>query len=283
MDLPYKTTEELYLHIYTKQASVDAVPSSEVIVNWALSLLNLLYPERLTNQQYALKEIENLFLKLEKELTSILNATKACNDCNNEQVAHLFFSDLPEVYRVMNTDVLAILDGDPAATSRFEVIRTYPGFLATSLYRLAHSLLKLEIPLIPRILTESAHSLTGIDIHPAAVIGEYFYIDHGTGIVIGETTIIGNHVKMYQGVTLGGLSVDKDMANTKRHPTIEDHVIIYAGATILGGNTTIGRNCTIGGNVWLTKSVPADSTVFHKPLIRVIEANKGNTFVYDED
>lgn len=283
MDLPFNTTEELYLHIYTKQASVDAVPSSEVIVNWALNLLNLLYPERVTNQHYALKEIKDLFLKLEKELTSILNATKACHDCNNEQVAHDFFSSLPDVYRVMNTDVLAILEGDPAATNRFEVIRTYPGFLATSLYRLAHTLLKLDVPLIPRILTESAHSLTGIDIHPAAVIGEYFYIDHGTGIVIGETTIIGNHVKVYQGVTLGGLSVDKEMANKKRHPTIEDYVIIYAGATILGGNTTIGRNCTIGGNVWLTKSVPADSIVFHKPLIRVIKANQGHTFVYEEE
>lgn len=283
MDLPYKTKEELYLHIYNKQATVDAVPSSDVIVDWALSLLNLLYPERLTNQQYALQEIQSLFQRLEKELTSILNATKACSNCNSEQVAYDFFSTLPEVYRVMNTDVLAILEGDPAATSRFEVIRTYPGFLATSIYRIAYALLKLEVPLIPRILTECAHSLTGIDIHPAAVIGEYFYIDHGTGIVIGETTVIGNHVKMYQGVTLGGLSVDKGMANTKRHPTIEDHVIIYAGATILGGDTIIGHHCTIGGNVWLTKSVLPHSTVFHKPLIRVIESNKNDALAYEEE
>lgn len=266
-----KTTEELYLHIYNKQERIEAVPSSDVIVGWALNLLNLLYPERLTNQQYSLLEIKNLFHRLENELTSILNATKACYDCNNEFIAHQFFEVVPELYRIMNTDVVAIVEGDPAATSKFEVIRTYPGFLASSLYRIAHALLKLEVPLVPRILTECAHSLTGIDIHPAAVIGEYFHIDHGTGIVIGETTIIGSHVKLYQGVTLGGLSVDKKMANTKRHPTIEDRVIIYAGATILGGNTVIGHDCTVGGNVWLTNSIPPHSTVFHQPIIKVIE------------
>lgn len=271
MDIQQNTNEDLYLHIYNKQKQVEAVPSSEVIVEWALKLLNLLYPERLTNQQYALQEIKNLFHKFENELTSILNATKACEDCDNELISREFFKTVPELYRIMNTDVVAIVDGDPAATSKFEVIRTYPGFLAASLYRIAHSLLKLEVPLIPRILTECAHSLTGIDIHPAAVIGEYFYIDHGTGIVIGQTTVIGNHVKLYQGVTLGGLSVDKNMANIKRHPTIGDHVIIYAGATILGGDTVIGHHCTIGGNVWLTKSVPPHSTVFHQPVIKVIE------------
>lgn len=274
MDLNNKTREELYLHIYHKQQRVEAVPSNEVIAGWALNLLNLLYPERLTNQHYALQEIQRIFQKLEKELTSILKATKACKECDNEQVASDFFSNIPELYRVMNTDVVAIMEGDPAATSDFEVIRTYPGFLAAALYRIAHALLTLDVPLIPRILTEYAHSLTGIDIHPAATIGEYFYIDHGTGIVIGQTTVIGNHVKLYQGVTLGGLSVDKKMANSKRHPTIEDHVIIYAGATILGGNTTIGHHCIIGGNVWLTKSVPPQSTVFHQPLIKVIEPLK---------
>lgn len=271
MDIQQNTNEDLYLHIYDKQKRVEAVPSSEVIVEWALKLLNLLYPERLTNQQYALQEIKNLFHKFENELTSILNATKACENCDNELISREFFKTVPELYRIMNTDVVAIVDGDPAATSKFEVIRTYPGFLAAALYRIAHSLLTLEVPLIPRILTECAHSLTGIDIHPGAVIGEYFYIDHGTGIVIGQTTIIGNHVKLYQGVTLGGLSVEKNMANIKRHPTIGDHVIIYAGATILGGDTVIGHHCTIGGNVWLTKSVPPHSTVFHQPVIKVIE------------
>ncbi|MNQ96991.1 Serine acetyltransferase [compost metagenome] len=139
------------------------------------------------------------------------------------------------------------------------------------MYRIAHALLKLDVPLIPRILTEYAHSQTGIDIHPGAEIGEYLYIDHGTGIVIGETTVIGNHVKLYQGVTLGALSVEKYMANIKRHPTIEDHVIIYSGATILGGETIIGDYSIIGGNVWLTKSVPSHSTVYHQSAIKVIE------------
>jgi serine O-acetyltransferase len=141
------------------------------------------------------------------------------------------------------------------------------------LYRIAHALLEAEVPIIPRILTEYAHSITGIDIHPAATIGEYLYIDHGTGLVIGESTVIGNHVKLYQGVTLGALSVEKYMANTKRHPTIEDHVIIYSGATILGGETVIGAHCIIGGNVWLTRSVPAGSTVYHQSAVKVETKN----------
>lgn len=267
-----KTKEDLFNHLIEKQSSVEAVPSNEVIVGWALDLLNLLYPERVANQQYSFAEVKGLFFRLERELTAIMQATKACIDCDNARIAQQFFDHVPELYRLMNTDVEAILEGDPAAKSRFEIIRTYPGFLAAALYRIAHQLLLLDVPLIPRILTECAHSRTGIDIHPGARIGEYFYIDHGTGIVIGETTIIGNHVKLYQGVTLGGLSVEKNMANSKRHPTIGDHVIIYAGATILGGTTHIGAHCTIGGNVWLTKSVPPRSTVFHQPIIKVIES-----------
>ena len=145
-----------------------------------------------------------------------------------------FFSQLPGLYQLLNTDIQAIFRGDPAARSEFEVVRTYPGFFAISFYRLAHSLFKHDVPLLPRILTEYAHSKTGIDIHPAAEIGAYFYIDHGTGIVIGESCIIGKHVKLYQGVTLGSLSVAKSMAFTKRHPTVEDNVVIYSGATITG-------------------------------------------------
>lgn len=272
MDTTSIKNDDFFKHLYIKQKTVDAVPSNERIVGWAMHLLNLLYPERLTNQHYSLREIQNIFFQLEEELTSILNATKACSDCNNEQTSEQFFIQIPEIYRLLNTDVQAILEGDPAATSHFEIIRSYPGFLATSIYRIANALIRLEVPLIPRILTESAHSLTGIDIHPSATIGEYFYIDHGTGIVIGETTVIGNHVKLYQGVTLGGLSVDKEMAMTKRHPTIEDYVVIYAGATILGGNTVIGHHSTIGGNTWLTKTVQPHSLVFHKPKIKIIEA-----------
>src|SRR5690606_28332311 len=211
------------------------------------------------------------FRKSEEELVRLLNSTKACQECNNEEIASRFFDEFPQIYQTMTTDISAILNGDPAAKNEFEIIRTYPGFLATSFYRIAHALLKLDIPLIPRLLTELAHSKTGIDIHPGAVIGEYLYIDHGTGIVIGETSVIGDHVKMYQGVTLGGLSVEKILANTKRHPTIGDEVIIYAGATILGGDTVIGNNCVIGGNVWLTKSVPAYSTVYHQSTVKVID------------
>ncbi|HET6766244.1 MAG TPA: serine O-acetyltransferase EpsC, partial [Chitinophagaceae bacterium] len=171
-------------------------------------------------------------------------------------------------------DIEALLAGDPAARTRFEIVRAYPGFYAISFYRIAHALIDLDIPLLPRIITEYAHSKTGIDIHPAAEIGEHFFIDHGTGIVIGETTIIGDHVKLYQGVTLGALSVDKALASVKRHPTVEDHVIIYSGATILGGDTVIGHNSIIGGNVWLTKSIPSCSTVYHRPDIEVVEQIK---------
>ena len=155
-------------------------------------------------------------------------------------------------------------------------INQFRTFYAICFYRIAHNLLKLDIPLIPRIITEYAHSKTGIDIHPGAEIGEHFFIDHGTGIVIGETCIVGDYVKLYQGVTLGALSVDKSMAYIKRHPTVEDHVIIYSGATILGGETTIGHHSIIGGNVWLTKSIPPGSLVYHNPEITVVEGKIAN-------
>jgi serine O-acetyltransferase len=263
--------EEFYLHIFNKQNSIEPVPSNQELADWAMNLMNLLYPERLTTPDYSINEIKRLFNKQERELVKLLNATKACEQCNNETIVSEFFAELPELYRKMNTDIEAILTGDPAAKSEFEVIRSYPGFLAIALYRIAHTLLKADVPIVPRILTEYAHSLTGIDIHPGALIGEYLYIDHGTGLVIGETTVIGNHVKLYQGVTLGALSVEKYMSNIKRHPTIEDHVIIYSGATILGGETVIGSNSIIGGNVWLTKSVPSGSTVYHQSSVKVIE------------
>lgn len=263
--------EEFYLHILEKQSNIEAVPSNQVIEDWAYNLLNLVFPERSSTFMGTLEEIKDSFRKSKADLVQILNSTKACNDCDNEAIAGQFFDGFPDLYRRMKTDISAILNGDPAAKNEFEIIRTYPGFLAISFYRVAHSLYELDIPLIPRLLTELAHSKTGIDIHPGAVIGEYLYIDHGTGIVIGETTIIGDHVKMYQGVTLGGLSVEKIFANTKRHPTIEDRVVIYAGATILGGDTIIGHDCVIGGNVWLTKSVPPNSTVYHQSTVKVID------------
>ncbi|MCL4167583.1 UNVERIFIED_CONTAM: hypothetical protein GTU68_049689 [Idotea baltica] len=180
------------------------------------------------------------------------------------QQANDFFTMLPEVYDKIQLDVDAMFQGDPAAKTREEVIRSYPGFYAIAAFRIAHALSKIGVHTIPRMITEHAHSKTGIDIHPNATIGDYFCIDHGTGVVIGETTVIGKHVKLYQGVTLGALSVNKEDAQIKRHPTIEDGVIVYAGATILGGNTVIGKNSIVGGNVWLTKSIDAESKVYYQ-------------------
>ena len=180
-----------------------------------------------------------------------------------------FIEELPVFHRTMLEDAHAIYQGDPAADSVDEVILAYPGFYAIAVYRLAHWFLKQGVPLVPRLLSEVAHTRTGIEIHPGAHIGRSFVIDHGTGIVIGETTTIRDNVKLYQGVTLGALSVDKGLSHTKRHPTIENNVVIYANATILGGETVIGEGCTIGGNVWLTSSVPAGSRVYHRSDVTV--------------
>jgi serine O-acetyltransferase len=174
-------------------------------------------------------------------------------------------------------DAYAIVKGDPAAADVDEVIRSYPGFYAIAVYRIAHIFHNLSIPYLPRILTEHAHEKTGIDINPGAKIGKGFCIDHGTGIVIGETAVIGDNVKIYQGVTLGALSVEKEMAKSKRHPTIGDNVVIYSGATILGGKTVVGDYSTIGGNVWLIKSVPAYSRVYHRSQIDI-----SNSVIKDE-
>lgn len=266
-------TKKLSQHIFDKQQVLEDVPPNETIAQWASGLICLLYPELSACNYNTAEDIDKEFKRLETALTHMLNATKACCDCNNELISNQFFKGAPELYRVLNTDVEAILNGDPAAKSEFEVIRAYPGFYALCFYRIAHLLLTLDVPLLPRILTEYAHSKTGIDIHPGAEIGEYFYVDHGTGIVIGETAIIGNYVKLYQGVTLGALSVDKSMASIKRHPTVEDNVIIYSNATVLGGDTVIGHNSIIGGNVWLTHSVPAGSFVYHNSEI-IIEERK---------
>ncbi len=202
--------------------------------------------------------------KLRKKLVELLHPMKDKLRKKPSAIADSFMKDLPEIEKKLLDDAAFIALNDPAATDIEEVIMAYPGFFAIMVYRLAHWLFMNKVPLIPRIMTEQAHSHTGIDIHPGADIGSEFCIDHGTGVVIGETTRIGNKVKIYQGVTLGALSVNKSMASTKRHPTIEDNVIIYAGATILGGETTIGHDSVIGGNVWLTQSVPANSLVYHE-------------------
>jgi serine O-acetyltransferase len=265
--------KDFYEHIFKKQQLVEAVPSNQEMADWAQRVIHLLFPEQAKHSFTSPQQIEDEFLLLEKQLCEIMNATQACHNCNNDKVAKVFFNKLPKLYDLLNTDIQAIFNGDPAAVTEFEVIRTYPGFYAIMYYRMAHALHLLNVPLLPRILTEYAHSKTGIDIHPAAKIGEYFHIDHGTGIVIGETCEIGKNVKLYQGVTLGALSVDKSMANTNRPPTVEDGVVIYSGATILGGKTVIGCNSVIGGNVWLTKSVPPGSTVYHTPEITVLINN----------
>lgn len=201
-----------------------------------------------------------------------------CPERKADEIVDEFIASLPEVRRLVESDVTAAYEGDPAATSRMEVVMAYPGLYAVTIHRLAHELYKLKVPIIPRIMSELAHSKTGIDIHPGATIGERFFIDHGTGVVIGETTVIGRNVKLYQGVTLGALSFDKDpttgalVKGIKRHPNVEDNVVIYAGATILGGETTIGHDSEIGGNVWLKDSVPPCSRVYNRPPAPVIRA-----------
>ena len=184
-----------------------------------------------------------------------------------EDICYEFFKALPEIRDIVVTDVQAAFDGDPAAKDKELVITSYPGVVAISIYRIAHKLHELGVPYIPRMMTEYAHSRTGIDIHPGARIGRYFFIDHGTGVVIGETAVIGDNVKIYQGVTLGALSTrgGQSLNGKRRHPTIEDNVTLYSGATVLGGQTVIERDCTIGGNVFLTDRVPAGTTVLNKP------------------
>jgi len=187
---------------------------------------------------------------------------------------------LPDIRSRLHLDVQAALDGDPAARSEAEVIVAYPGLAAIAVHRLVHFLYQRQVPLLPRIMSEYIHHQTGIDVHPGATIGDYFFIDHGTGVVIGETTIIGDHVKLYQGVTLGALSVKKAQVQAKRHPTIEDNVTIYAGATILGGDTVIGHDSVIGGNVWLIHSVPPFSRVYNAVSSEPIVEPSRRAFVY---
>ncbi len=221
-------------------------------------------------------QLRDQFTQLKSKFTKLLTNV-IYSSATVESISHTYFEALPNIYAALLQDAEALLQSDPAAKSLEEVMAAYPGFYATSVYRLAHPLYQLNVPILPRLLSEYAHGKTGIDIHPGATIGHSFSIDHGTGVVIGETTIIGNHVKIYQGVTLGALSVSKDMATTKRHPTVGDNVIIYSGATLLGGNTVIGRDSVIGGNVWLTNSVPKNSVVYHKSKITVKDMASDNS------
>jgi len=258
---------DFYAKLFARQQEAHDMPSNTRIWEWARDVFRLMFPERNSKKLLTVDAVGATFKILENELYDLLLKSRDSASCDHKQIVRNFFNALPEIYQQMLEDAQAMLDGDPAANNLSEVIRSYPGFLAICMYRMAHQLWSDEVPLFPRILTEYAHERTGIDIHPGATIGRYFQIDHGTGVVIGETAIIGDYVKLYQGVTLGALSVDKLLAGQRRHPIIEDHVVIYAGATILGGKTRIGHHSVIGGNVWLTSSVPAYTTVYHKPQV----------------
>ncbi|MDY0780177.1 serine O-acetyltransferase EpsC [Tenacibaculum sp. IB213877] len=214
------------------------------------------------------KDFNAYFNELESSFTDVLLDVLTDKE-ELISIKEKLFDAIPSIYAILIEDAEFILQNDPAAKSIREIQIAYPGFFATAVYRFSHLLYQLNIPILPRILSEYAHSKTGIDIHPGASIGKQFMIDHGTGVVIGETTIIGNQVKIFQGVTLGAISVSREIKDTKRHPTIKDNVVIYSGATILGGSTVIGENSVIGGNVWLTHSIEPHSRIFHKSQIIV--------------
>lgn len=280
---PVHTIVEALLESYRRVGAVNHagganLPSMEAVDALLDDLKNLVFPgfyETLEVDDPAVipySTAEHVFRVTKGLVMEIRKAavfTKA-HEIDAEAVVFRLLKTIPAIREQMQDDVAAMLDGDPAARSAEEVILAYPGVEAIVVHRLAHVLYDQNVPLIPRMMSELIHRKTGIDIHPGATIGRRFSIDHGTGVVVGETCVIGDDVKLYQGVTLGALSVKKDKASKKRHPTIEDHVTIYAGATILGGETVIGRHSTIGGNVWLTQSVAAGSIVTARPQENVV-------------
>lgn len=242
------------------------IPNKKGVEIFIKKVFRLLFP---FNENLMREDLTETSPIVKEQLDTIISGLKP----GDTLTAGQFVRNLPQTKALLLKDAGFILESDPAAKSLEEVIAIYPGFFAIYCYRIAHILNSLSVPLLPRMITEYAHKITGIDIHPGAEIGNPFSIDHGTGIVIGETTTIGNNVKIYQGVTLGALSVDKSKASSNRHPTIEDNVILYAGSTILGGNTVVGRNSIIGGNVWLTESIAPYSVVYHKSEIIVRDQN----------
>lgn len=271
----HSKTDECYTHI-----DHEPISSEGYVVDMINKFRDVLFPgyysrEKLdpVNINYSMGQtVSTLYDMLAEQVThnirhDCFRYDLPCTGCE-EQGHHIsleLMNAIPEIRKILATDVQAAYDGDPAAKSHDEIIFSYPGIYAIAVYRVANRLFELGVPMLPRIMSEHAHSITGIDIHPGATIGNRFVIDHGTGVVIGETTHIGNNVRIYQGVTLGALSLPIDagerLRGKKRHPTIEDDVIIYSGATILGGDTLIGARSVIGGNVWMTKSVPPDTTV----------------------
>ena len=260
-----------------------AIPSKEEVVALVLQAQRIMFPGYFSSTMLNPSSLEyhlgyNLtifFRNLSRQLNSAIRHdcfrhNQPCSNCNarSHDLASLFIGEMPKIREALESDIQATLEGDPAARNTDEVIFSYPGFFAVFVYRLAHALFTLGVPVLPRILSEYAYHRTAIDIHPGADIGESFFIDHGAGVVVGETCVIGNQVRLYQGVTLGALSLPKGagkkLRDTKRHPTIEDDVVIYANATILGGDTVVGARSIVGGNVWLTKSIGPDTKVLLK-------------------
>ncbi|MCR5481650.1 MAG: serine acetyltransferase [Clostridia bacterium] len=286
-----KRTEEVVnsiLNSYDGGKVIDGIdmsrqPDKKAIIDIVGKLLKILYPGYYSDRiyrQYSLKNnmaatIEDVIFNLNKHITLVCRYGHAFEDMSEEElrdkiaeITFEFLEKIPQIRETLETDIDAFYEGDPAAYSKAEILLSYPGLMAISIYRMAHELYLLGVPMMPRIMTEYGHSLTGVDIHPGAKIGKYFFIDHGTGIVIGETTVIGDHVKIYQGVTLGGLSTrgGQAMKGTKRHPTIGNNVTIYSGASILGGHTVIEDDVVIGGNVFITDSVRSGSRVLFSDL-----------------
>lgn len=264
---------------YTVPQDVGPLPNRDVIIELSKQLRQLLFPGYFGNQNFEADIVEyhvgglliSIYEKLSEQITFALrhkegteiNSDKIHLEEKAREISYEFLSRIPKIREFLTTDVEAAFEGDPAASSKDEIIFSYPGIFAMSIHRMAHELYIMEVPLIPRILSEYAHNITGIDIHSGASIGKYFFIDHGTGVVIGETTVIGDNVKLYQGVTLGALSTKggQAMRGSKRHPTLEDGVTVYSGASILGGETIIGSSSVIGGNAFITKSVPSGTKV----------------------
>jgi len=254
------------------------LPGRDLCKDFVEEAMNTLFPISARRSKSHCAQ-EALLIQLETDLKVLLLPVKEELNESIEELSRQFMMKLPKVYKSLLLDAQAIRDFDPAARNLGEVIVSYPGFFAIMVYRLSHELYLSDIPIIPRLMSEYAHSKTGIDIHPGARIGKSFFIDHGTGVVIGETAVIKNNVKIYQGVTLGALQVKKSLAKKKRHPTVEDNAIIYSNATILGGETIIGRNSVIGGNVWLTSSVDSNSLVYHTHKIKVRSSISANNII----
>ena len=276
-------TLEIILNDYRNDRTIDKIknfdlPDNAILEEILGSLKKIIFPGYFRSHSvkiYTVRNqtsmlLEDVIYKLSKQIAIVLRydplyeiAPESEVNKKAQELTLSFFEKIPKIREYIETDVQAAFEGDPAAYNKTEIIYSYPGLFAIFVNRIAHELHLLKVPMIPRIMTEYAHSRTGIDIHPGASIGKYFFIDHGTGIVIGETTIIGNHVKIYQGVTLGALSTrgGQSLKNKKRHPTIEDNATIYSGASILGGETIVGKGAVIGGNAFITKSVPAGAKV----------------------